>query len=180
MADRIAAFGAITLASISSHLADSLYRFVDEYPEAAREIRSVISTLFEIKTLLRELDMQFLDPRFSRLPRELLDDIVLGVGSCSSSLKDLDGIVLRCSITRRGSSPRSARKSWNEILSSFRNIEGTSLQARLDVHRTFLFNLAGLLRKYIYFYIHVLYPSANCDPACFLLPFQRRASKRQR
>ncbi|KAF8541034.1 hypothetical protein BDD12DRAFT_830974 [Trichophaea hybrida] len=135
MADRIAAFGAITLASIASHLADSLYRFVDEYPEAAREIRSVIATLFEIKTLLRELDMQFLDPRFSQLSRELLDDIVLGVGSCSSSLKDLDGIVLR------------ARKSWNEILSSFRNIEGTSLQARLDAHRMFLFNLAGLLRN---------------------------------
>jgi len=149
MPDRTVSFGAITLASIASHLADSLYRFVDELPDAAREVCSVISTLFEIKTLLQELDVQFSDARFSRLSRDLVDDIVLGMGSCSSSLRDLDGIVLRCSMTRRGSSPRSARKSWNEILSSFRNVEGSSLQARLDVHRTFLFNLAGLLRKYV-------------------------------
>lgn len=146
MADRIVASKALTLASISSHLADTLYRFVDEHPEAAREIRSVISTLFEIKTLLIELDAKFMDPRFASLVRQLLDDIALGVSSCSSSLRDLDGIVLRCSMTRRGSSPRSARKSWNEILSSFRNIEGMSLQARLDVHRAFLFNVAALLR----------------------------------
>jgi len=149
MVDRTAPLSAITLASIASHLADSLYRFVDELPEAAREVRSVISTLFEIKTLLRELDSQFADPRFSRLSRELQDDIGLGMGSCSSSLKDLDGIVLRCSMTRRGSSPRGARKSWSEILLSFRNIEGSSLQARLDVHKTFLHNLAGLLRRYV-------------------------------
>lgn len=147
MVDRTVPLSAITLASIASHLADSLYRFVDELPEAAREVRSVISTLFEIKTLLRELDSRFADPRFGRLSRELQDDIGLGMGSCSSSLKDLDGIVLRCSMTRRGSSPRGARKSWSEILSSFRNIEGSSLQARLDVHKTFLYNLAGLLRS---------------------------------
>ena len=146
MADRIAAFGANTLASITSHLADSLYRFVDELPESGREVRIIVATLFEIKTLLLELDSKFLDPKFSRLSRELLDDVVLGMSSCSSSLNDLDGIVLRCSITRKGSSPRSARKSWTEILSSFRNIEGSTVEARLNFHRTFLFNLATLLR----------------------------------
>ncbi|KAA8905047.1 hypothetical protein FN846DRAFT_11491 [Sphaerosporella brunnea] len=147
MTDRIAAFAPINMTCIASALADSLWRFVDELPDAAREVRGVISTLFEIKTLLAELDGQFVDARFNRLSRELLDDIAMGIGSCSSSLKDLDGIVLRCSMTRRGSSPRSARKSWNEILSSFRNIEGSSLQARLEVHRIFLFHVAGLLRN---------------------------------
>jgi hypothetical protein len=160
MAEHITALKPLTLASIASNLAESLYRFVDELPEAAREIRGAISTLFELKTLLQELDLQFMDPRFSRISRELLDDIVSGVGSCSSSLKDLDGIVLRCSISRRGSSPRSARKSWNEILSSFRNIEGSPLQARLDVHRTFLFHVAGLLRKY------AAPPPSPAIPAC--------------
>lgn len=158
MAERIVASKAFTLASISNHLANVLYRFVDEYPEAAREIRSVISTLFEIKTLLIELDAKFLNPHFAGLPRQLLEDIALGIGSCSSSLRDLDGIVLRCSMNRRSSSPRSARKSWNEILSSFRNIEGTSLQTRLEVHCSFLFNVTGLLR------MSVLPPSLPPSP----------------
>lgn len=147
MAHRVQEYDPLTLASIASHLADSLYRFVDELPDFGRDVRGIISTLFEIKTLLRELDMQVRDHRFNRLNRELVDDIVLCVSGCSFSIKDLDGIVLRCSMTRKGSSSRSAKKSWNEILSSFRNIEGSSLQARLDIHRTFLFGLVGLLRS---------------------------------
>lgn len=148
MTERTVSFEPLTLASIASHLADSMYRFVDEIPESAREVRGVITTLFEAKTLLLELDTHFSDPKFARLSADLLEDILLGVESCSSSLKSLDGIVLRCSMARKGSSPRSARKSWNEILSSFRNIEGAALNDTMDVHRTFLFNLAGLLRKY--------------------------------
>ncbi len=143
----MAMFSVFTLSQIASTVADSLYRFVDELPEAAKEIRQLIGTLFEVKTLLRELDLQFQDPRFSGLSQDLLDAIVLGVGSCSTSLREVDGIVLRGTTSRRGSSPRSARKAWNEIQSAFRNVEGYTLQNRFDTHRTFLFNTAGLLRK---------------------------------
>lgn len=146
MAERFQKFNVKTLVLIAGHLADSLYRFVEELPENAREVRGVISTLFEIKNLLQEFDAQSQDSRFGRLSQQLLDDIMLGIGGCSSTLKDLDGIVLRCNSSRRGSSPRSARKCWNEIMSSFRNVEGYPIQSRLDGHRNFLFSLVNLLR----------------------------------
>lgn len=147
MADRLSGFGVLTLSSIASSVADSLYRFVEELPDAAREARGVMGMLFEMKTLLRELDLQFQDPRCSRLPHEILDNIIIGIGSCSTTLRQLDGIVLRCNATRRNAAPNgSAQNAWDEIQHTFRNLEGSTIPKRLDLQKKFLFNLARLLQ----------------------------------
>ncbi|KAI5788402.1 hypothetical protein EDC01DRAFT_717829 [Geopyxis carbonaria] len=147
MAGRFQKLDVKTDVSTASHLADELYRFVEQLPDNAREIRGVISTLVEIKGLLQEYDAHSRDPRFGRLDRKLLNDTTLGIGECSSTLAELDGIVFRCNSYRRGSqSTRSAKKCWNEILLCFRNVQGYQLHSSLDGHRDFLSKLIKLLR----------------------------------
>lgn len=143
MADRLAVFGVLTLSSISGNIADSLYRYIEDLPDSSRDIRGVVKTLYDIKAALRDLDIAFQDPRFNRLSRELLDDIVLGIGSCARSLRELDNIVAKYTSGRRVASPRRA---WHEIQASFHKADGFALASRLDIHRTFLSQLKGVLQ----------------------------------
>lgn len=143
MADRLAVFGVLTLSTIAGNIADSLYRYIEDLPDSSRDIRGDVKNLFDIKATLRDLDVSFQDPRFNRLSRELLDDIVLGIGSCSRSLRELDNIVAKYTSGRRAA---SSRRAWHEIQSSFHKADGFALAGRLDVHRTFLLQLKGVLQ----------------------------------
>lgn len=143
MADRLAVFGVLTLSSIAGDIADALYRYVEDLPDSSRDIRGVFKTLHDIKAALRDLDISFQDPRFNRLSRQLLDDIELGIGSCSRSLRELDNIVARYTSGRRVA---SSRRAWHEIQASFHKADGFALLPRLDVHRTFLLDLKGVLQ----------------------------------
>ena len=143
MAERLAVFGVLTLSSLAGGTADSLCEYADLLPDSSRDIRSVVKCLYDIRGTLRDLDLAFQDHRFNRLTRELLDDIVLGIGSCSRSLRELDNIVARYTSGRRVPSPR---RTWQEIQSSFLKAEGFPLGSRLDVHRTFLLQLKGILQ----------------------------------
>lgn len=143
MAERLAVFGVLALSSLAGSTADSLCEYADLLPDSSRDIRSVVKCLYDIRATLRDLDLAFQDHRFNRLARELLDDIVLGIGSCSRSLRELDNIVARYTSGRRVSSPR---RTWQEVQSCFLKAEGFPLGGRLDVHRTFLLQLKGILQ----------------------------------
>lgn len=146
MADRLTVFGILTLSSLAGNSADSLYAYADEVPDASRDIRSVVKCLLDLKATLRDLDLVFQDPRFNRLSRDLLDAIVLGIGSCSRSLRELNNIIGRYTSGRRVASPR---RTWHEIQSFFLKAEGFPLGNRMDVHRTFLLQLKKILHLYL-------------------------------
>lgn len=144
MADRSAIFGVLTTSAIAGTIAESLHRYTDDLPEdSSRDIRGVFNCLLDIKAILRDLDLAFQDPRFNRSSRELLDDIELGIGSCSRSLRELDVIVARYTSGRRLA---SARRAWYEIQESFHKADGYALVGRLEVHKTFLLQLKGILQ----------------------------------
>lgn len=144
MADRSAIYGVLVTSDIAGTIADSLYHYTEDLPEdSSREIRGVFKCLLDIKAVLRDLDVSFQDPRFNRSSRELLGDIELGIGSCSRSLRELDNIVARYTSGRRST---SARRAWHEIQASFLKADGYSLAGRLEVHRTFLLQLKGVLQ----------------------------------
>lgn len=149
MTERVHRYDVPRMATVTGRLTENLYRFAEDVPDSGEDVRKVISLLFRIKTCLESFDKQYQDPRFNSMRQEVLDDIVLGVGSCANSLYDLETIVARSTNNARNSSrsvSRSAKKCWNEILSSYRNKEGVELLISLDEHKNFMFNTVDLLK----------------------------------
>ncbi|KAI5800964.1 hypothetical protein FPQ18DRAFT_252597 [Pyronema domesticum] len=150
MTERTITLSPRTLTQISHHLSESIQRHSIDLPESASEINLISSHLSHIKNQFYELSGYFESSEFSHIRESSRENIIAAVKGCARTIKDLDKIVLRTSVNRRVShgshtSPRSARKSWNEITSAFRNNEGVSLSQRLSFCKTMLETTNGLL-----------------------------------
>lgn len=132
---------------LAGHLTEALLPLSEELPDYGQDIRKVITTLLGIKACLEDFGRQYQDPRFNAQKEQVLQDIIMGIRSCSKSLRGLNSVVYRSQAARPSSLSKSAKKKrWNEITSSFKDLESVTLVESLDEHRKFLLDTISLLR----------------------------------
>lgn len=125
-------------------------RFLDAVPDQATEITALVSELFALSSVLRELDASCLSRQYGRNFPLIADDLKLVRSSLCHTLKDvldLLGDIDHAKIPTP-TTAGSYYQTWKKVNLFFRREYGDTLCVRLDRYKKFLVELSNVVKRY--------------------------------
>lgn len=121
----------LRLATSAEGVAAGLYRFRDNLPGRANEITFVISELFAISSVLRQIDQAQNDRDYAPSFYRIREDIDLLIPSLERTIQDVRDMFAR-------SGTRDSELVWDDLQHHMEREERLGLQHRLILYRNFL------------------------------------------
>jgi hypothetical protein len=123
--------GLIALAQEAEDAASGLHAFRDRLPRYATHITAIVSELFAVSSVLREIEHARLHPEYQPSFYRIREDITLLFRSLQSSLENVF-------IMFRRSGNRTHQVVWEDLRYRMETEEGVSLRDRLVLYHDFL------------------------------------------
>lgn len=124
-------------------------KFLETVPDHATEITALVSELFALASVLRDLDASCLSRHHARHFPLIADDLKLARSSLCHSLKDL--LALLADVET--SSPSTIYyRTWKRIHLFYRREYADSLCPHLDRYKRFFLELSNVLKRYSHTY----------------------------
>jgi hypothetical protein len=125
-------------------------RFLDAVPDQATEISALVSELFALSSVLRELDAACLSRQFGRNFPLIADDLKLVRSSLCHTLKDILDLL---GDIDHAKAPTPATitayyQTWKRVQLFFRREAGDTPCTRLDRYKKFLTELGNVVKRY--------------------------------
>lgn len=134
-------------AEAAEDVAAALFPFLNSIPECGHEISAVMSELFGISSMLRELAKCAQSRSYERWTSLIVDDLDLALPSFALILKDVDRLFERLAITPHPGA-RAYLRVWREIRSMLGD-GSTSFVGKLKTFRYFFEELCSQVKGYV-------------------------------
>lgn len=122
-------------------------KFLDAVPDHATEITALVSELFALSSVLRELDASCLSRQYGRNFPLIADDLKLVRSSLCHTLKDVSNLLGDIDVpTSTASGPYY--QTWKRIHLFFRREYGDTLCTHLERYKKFLLELGNVVKRY--------------------------------
>jgi hypothetical protein len=148
MADRFAKLGVQGYIKKTEAVADGIFELGEQLPGYGKEIRTVVTKLYEFKASLAAFDLQTQDPNIGRPSHEFsVGRVCKEVQKCLKTLDSLGDVFYRTRNLQQTSVNKSVEWLWRNILSTFVEFEHEDILSRLDTDKKTLDDAVILLKK---------------------------------
>lgn len=125
-------------------------KFLDAVPDHAAEITALVSELFALSSVLRELDASCLSRQYGSNFPLIADDLKLVRSSLCQTLKDVLNLLgdIDHATVPNFTTSGSYYQTWKRIHLFFRREYGDNLCTHLERYKKFLLELGNVMKRY--------------------------------